>query len=281
MKILVRKWNSEENRLEYVWKQISNKPNAVQPKQFRDIDGNVYSEMDVLKIIRDTRKLYNFCKNCGKLVKPGDEEKHYAEKEKNINCFECRNLRTSATGRYLKKKYAKQEDGTYIKTVKEEVNLCCGASYYNKTIEKAKEDKDSNCPYFKCRGYGVAPYAETIFMKYPKMYDVFATEKSLMDNKFYLDYINTGSHTRQYRHNRLKNLTAIVDDNGIVKDFYYTYRGTVHQFIYAKAYDKFFSIDYSGYRTFSLDWSLSETTKENIMSLVRKVYESKEEKGGK
>ena len=272
MKILVREWNTAENRLEYVWKQVSNKPHAVKEDCFLTIDEKTYYEKNVLKISRDSRKLYGYCKYCGKLVKAGEEEKHYAEKEKNVNCFSCRHMRVDRTDRYFKKKYVKQEDGTYMRTVKDEVKLYCQAGYYSKTIEEAVEQRISSCPYFKCRNYGIASYPETQFMKYPKMNDVFVTEKSLIDNKFSLDRISTYDHTRTYKHNKFKNLEAIVDDNGIVIKFVYYYRDEEFYFVYAKVYDKFFSVRWEFYDNFKLPYSMSENTKANLMNIVKNVY---------
>lgn len=272
MKILVRKWNAEENRLEYVWLQVSNKPGAVHNDSFAATDGNYYYEKDILKISRDARKLYRKCNHCGKLVKAGDEEKHYAEKEKNINCFECKKLYIDKTGKYNKEKFVKQEDGTYMRTVKNEVKLYCNASYYSKTIEEAVEQKIGSCPYFKCRNNGISSFPETIFMKYPKMHDVFATEKSLIDNKFSLDRISNYDHTRIYKHNRFKNLKAVVDDNGIVIKFIYYYRDYDYDFVYSKVYDKFFSIVYDVYDNLKFHYSISKNTIESLMNLVRNVY---------
>lgn len=270
MKILVRQWNDEGNKTEYVWKQVSNKPNSIRDDEFKTIDGHRYHELDILKISRDSRKIYGYCRNCGKLVKHGDEEKHFAEVEKNINCFDCRYMSASATGKFLKRKYVLQEDGTYMKTVKEEVSVYCCAGYHNKTIEKAKEEKSAYCPHFKCRHHGVVNYSETLFMKYPKMYEIFATEKSLIDNKFTLDHMNN-NHTRNYESKRFKNLKAVVDDNGLIIKFIYWHRGYDYNFIYAKAYDKFFTRTYRGYEN-GLNWNMSSTTKENIMKLVRNIY---------
>ena len=280
MKILVREWNKNDNRLEYVWKQVSNEPHAVKSCQFKTIDGKIYLENNVLKIVRDTRKLYNVCRNCGKLVKPGDEEKHYAEKERSINCFDCRFLCIESTGKYLKKKYVKQEDGTYMRTLKDSVNLFCNSAYYKRTIEEVQEKKSGNCPYFKCRNNGIIAYPTTKFMAYPKMYDIFATEKSLIDNKFVLYSIDDDLYTRTYCHKKLKNLQAVVDDNGIVMKFRYYFRGMSYDFIYAKAYDKFFGITYETYGDLSFHCQMNRTTKENILSLVKNIY-SEDIKGGK
>ena len=271
MKILVRKWNEEESRLEYVWEQVSKKQNSVKSQKFFTVNGNTYLEYEVLKISRDSRKLFNYCSHCGKLVKPGDEEKHFEEKEKNMNCFDCRCAYIEPTGRYKKKKYKLQEDGSYMRTIKEEMKISCGASYYKREIEDVKKNKDSSCPYFKCRTYGIVAFNETTFMRYPKMHEIFATEKSLMDNKFTLKKI-TSSHTRIYVHKRLKNLEAVVDDNGLVMYFTYYYRGSIYTFVYSKTYDKFFARWNSGYKT--MTFGFAETTNNNIQSVIRKVYEN-------
>lgn len=273
MKILVRKWNEEESRLEYVWEQVSKKPHSVRNnKEFYTISGNVYTEQEVLKILRDSRKSFNFCTNCGKLVKPGDEEKHFAEKEKNINCFDCHSVYMDPTGRYKKRKWKLQKDGSYMRTIKEEIRLSCGASYFKRDIEEVKKNKDRSCPYFRCRSYGIKSFDETTFMRYPKMHEIFATEKSLIDNKFTLKKMYTNSHTRIYVHKRLKNLEAKVDDNGLVMYFTYYYRGSSYEFVYSKTYDKFFARWSSGYK--SLVFNFAETTNNNIQSVIRKVYEN-------
>lgn len=271
MKILVREWNEKENKIEYVWKQISNKPGCVKAKEFKTVDGIWYAEDGILKISRDSRKIYGMCGNCGKLVKPEDAEKHFTEAEKDVNCFNCRYMRAKSTGNLFKRKYVIQENGSYMRTEKEEVNLFCNAGYHDKTIQKAKEEKDGNCPFFKCRRYGIKTFAETVFMQYPKMFEVFATEKSLIDNKFSLKSINDYGHTRKYVHSRYKNLEAVVDDNGLLIHFCYWYRGYDYQFVYAPTYDKFFtkSFDY----ILGLNWSMSQTTKENIQKLIKKIYE--------
>lgn len=271
MKILVREYNSN-GELEYVWREVQKK--FAGTNTFYTVEGYPYNETQCLKISNDFRKSYGYCRHCNKLVKKGDEEKHFLEKERKIDCFSCRNLRVSPTNNYSKVKYIKQEDGTYMKSSKEEVRLLCNAGYYGEAIEIARENKLSSCPFFKCRRLGVSNFDKTLAMQYPKMFDTLATEASLIDNGFKLLKLDDGD--RIYVHKKLKNLRSTVDENGIVKWFQYTYRSEIYKFIYAKAYDKFFSVKYSAFNYLSFNWNMSDTTVSNIYETVKNVY--KEEK---
>lgn len=107
-------------------------------------------------------------------------------------------------------------------------------------------------------------------MQYPKMNDIIATERSLIENKFVFNRML--DDCRIYNHIKIKNLNAFVDRNGVIKHFEYIHRGNVYRFIYAKKYDKFFSIFSIKYKSFNLYNYISDTTIENIQKAVRAVY---------
>lgn len=128
--------------------------------QYNTMDGKRIFDRDIKRIVDDERPGMGRCRYCGAMVKRGEEEKHFQERESGscAGCFWYRNRvidRQSKTAVEVK-------DGEKI-TVKTTVEK------FEKYCEYAEKYPEAGCTLKECRIRGIDWFTpgNTFFLKYP------------------------------------------------------------------------------------------------------------------
>lgn len=111
-------------------------------------------DRDIAAIVDDVRAGLGKCKYCGTLVKAGEEEKHYQEREENRNCKKC----------FWN---SKKE----IRTIEEETenSKIIRVTYEDFCRYPETSGHRTKCTCTECRAYGIEWFTpeNTFFLKYP------------------------------------------------------------------------------------------------------------------
>lgn len=131
--------------------------------QYNTADKRIFDQ-DIVRIVDDARVGMGRCKYCGAMVKRGEEEKHFQEKEsKSCNgCFWWRDQLISTDKQPPQVEVIKDENGETVtrKTV-------VTTSRYEKVCSYA--EKYGGCTNTECRRRGIDWFTpeNTFFLKYP------------------------------------------------------------------------------------------------------------------
>lgn len=249
MQILVRE--EKQGKTVYTWKKVV-KSSEYYLGKFLAKDGLVHYEAEILKVKNDFRKNHVVCRNCGKLIKNTPEaiEKHYADRERKVNCLKCPSMRIRSTDVEKKIRYKLKEGNTYTHTTQQEVKLVCNYDYSETPINTAKDPcnkETSPCKYFQCRKSGMTDIGHDFFSKYPRAFEILITSANLINNGWSL--YNTGENTDTYitKCNN-KSLYAICDKNGIVKNFVISVGYDNISFVYLPIYKEYVNKSNDRYR---------------------------------
>lgn len=135
--------------------------------QYNTVDGRRIYDQDVSEIENDARANMGRCRYCGAMIRRGEDEKHFAEREAKscAGCFWWRE-RTKERSRTRESETTTGENGekitrTIITTVEECEPLCSYAE-----VGSCK----TGCTLTECRAFGIEWFTpeNTFFLKYPK-----------------------------------------------------------------------------------------------------------------
>ena len=129
--------------------------------QYNTEDGKRIFDKDISRIVDDERPGMGRCKYCGALVKRGEEEKHFQEKEKK-GCTGCFWQRDRVKGRKVKNSVQFQgRERITVKTTVEKIEKVCSYGESNQNT--------SGCALKECRRMGIDWFTpdNTFFLKYP------------------------------------------------------------------------------------------------------------------
>ena len=128
--------------------------------QYNTVDNRRIFDRDISRIVDDARHNMGRCRYCGAMVKRGEEEKHFSERESK-GCAGCFWLRERVADRTSKTavEVVNNERTTVRTTVEKLVKVC---SYAEKYPEGA-------CTLKECRRRGIDWFTpeNTFFLKYP------------------------------------------------------------------------------------------------------------------
>lgn len=129
--------------------------------QYNTEDGKRIFDKDISRIVDDERPGMGRCKYCGALVKCGEEEKHFQEREKK-GCSGCFWQRVRVKDRKIKNSVQFQGcEKITVKTTVEKIEKVCSYDESNKNT--------SGCALKECRRMGIDWFTpdNTFFLKYP------------------------------------------------------------------------------------------------------------------
>lgn len=136
--------------------------------QYNTADGKRIYDRDIIKIRDDARRNMGKCRYCGAMVKRGEDEKHFAEKEGKgcSGCFWFRERvkdRKTETTTETKTNENGERVTVNIRTTTEQVEKVC--TY----CEWADGTRKADCTNKECRQYGIEWFTpeNTFFLKYP------------------------------------------------------------------------------------------------------------------
>ena len=226
MKALLRRCGDDW----YTWKTA--KYSAIDKRYI--IDGERFCQTELLAVKEDDCSGHVICRNCGEKIKNDSEsiERHFAEKEANIDCLQCKNA-CPYDKRMASFKYTPTENGKYQVTETYVSSLRCRMSYRDIDDPNTK----ANCIHSACRRLGVTEYGD-ILMKHPDLFETQITVDLINKNKYKLASSYDGVY--YYDLKCRGTLFAVVNECGIVDHFYlkYQYRNT--RFYYSSTQGKLF-----------------------------------------
>ena len=259
MKILLRNYNGDS----YVWKTAK-----YDGERFL-VNGERFSEAQIVSIINDNRKNYAICSSCGKIFpKRGVQWLKHKELASSIEpCMNCRKLRVQEVGD-CNRKIVKNDDGTYTEKTNRVVNVYCHYSSFT-DLDLHSPDLMSRCKFRQCGDAHQQEVFDT-FIQYPGIFDDIITVDRILDNG-YLEMETFSSNSMSYYLNSDLGIRAFVNKLGIVDQF------TIENFLdyanvwYSKRYSKLFtSNEYDKY----IVWEshLGEDTTKQITEYIANLY---------
>lgn len=222
-------------------------------------------DKDIIKIVDDARSNMGKCRFCGAMVKLGEEEKHFKERE-NITCENCFWYRNTLI------KSVEKPSIDYIKNKND--NKLCERKIVTKisTYEKVCTYKKNygGCVNKKCREMGVEWFTpeNTFFLKYPNGFEDISEIDKLSTRGFILDniYLNCEYYKKigSYR------LQAILSyENGKAKGIkYYQLSNTRKSYKFRYENKELFTDKYS------FGWYKVKTLEgipENVMNAIKNI----------
>lgn len=129
--------------------------------QYNTEDGKRIFDKDIARIVDDERPGMGRCKYCGALIKRGEEEKHFQEREKEgcSGCFwQCDRVKDRKVETSVQVQGSKK---ITVKTTVEKIEKVCRYDESNKNT--------SGCTLKECRRMGIDWFTpdNTFFLKYP------------------------------------------------------------------------------------------------------------------
>lgn len=136
--------------------------------QYNTTDGKRIFDGDIIRIDGDIRGDYGRCKYCGKIIRRGEEEQHFAERESK-SCAGCFYHRDKLLSRDTVSEHTEtvvNADGSTTETTVKTI-----AKTYAKecTYGDGVSNPVANCTNKACRAYGVEWFTSenTFFLAYP------------------------------------------------------------------------------------------------------------------
>lgn len=260
MKILLRDYGG----MTYVWKEATRKDDGG-----FTINGYDIRETNVVSVTDVERTKYVKCSACGAVI---PNRKKDIEAHKNFscdwhNCLTCSFLRERRV-KSMQKKYSLNEDGSFSKTEKVNVSLCCNTSYYWKNEIKSPVARD-NCKFASCRNATFAP-VKTFFDENPDAFDDIITVDKIIDAGFVTRH--NSNRATFYKLKSKNNITAVVNEKNVVDYFEIGYRNEFCKVVYSKTLDKLFRIDGDNYQALTPLWRMPESSLENIKKKIASLY---------
>ena len=254
MKLLLRKFGDEC----YVWRnaEMKNETNFI-------VDGKEVKQANVVSIYSAHRNKFVKCSACGTILKNTDEEikEHRLKGTTSATCFGCPNLKEYGS-KTKSCKYVLQDDGKYIATIKKEMNLICGRSWYHNYNINSQEAR-TNCIYKGCI-VATMESIKDVFTEYPGIFDDIITVE---------DRDQKRDGTTWYTLKGRDNIIAIVNAINIVDGFMVSRYSNNWNVVYSKKYNEFYCIWNGKYRK----WKLTEDvmpheTLQRIKSKIVSLY---------
>ena len=233
------------------------------------VSGSVVYLSDILAIKDDERKKYVRCKNCGAMI-PNTPEAiaaHFAQADQSTACLTCRYLRPTRI-KNSNVEYSSAGNGTYTRTETSKCTLTCGRSYSNSSIDTPSGRR--SCQYNVCRQTGVEELND-VFIKYPGCFDTLLTVDAINNSNWKFTSKEYDDQSTFQRKGKMR-IEAVVESNGIIREFIYRYRSSAIHFMYSKKYNKIFWIYNTTYNeTFDRLDSINAKT-EAITVLMNKDF---------
>lgn len=129
--------------------------------QYNTEDGRRIFDKDISRIVDDERPGMGRCKYCGALIKRGEEEKHFQEREKK-GCSGCFWQRDRVKDRKIENSVQQQgSEKITVRTTVEKIEKVCSYGESN--------ENTSGCALKECRRMGIEWFTpeNTFFLKYP------------------------------------------------------------------------------------------------------------------
>lgn len=260
MEVLFRAYDGKN----YVWKEATYSNNVY------IVDRERYLETTFLAVKGSDMNDYVICKYCRARVKNNPEsiERHYAEREAQKNCLQCRNLRVARLPNETPTRaFAKSDADTYHVVETFKAQLQCGRNW----ISIDNPNATQTCEFYQCRHAGMETQGG-ILVQYPDLFETQITV-DVLQAKGYEFLYGTDSYF-VYNMKMRDTMHAYVDKCGVVDHFSASYRYNVKDFYYSATHDKLFFVSNGTYREGKPhDWSDSkyEAVKKKIVTLYKEA----------
>ena len=157
--------------------------------QYNTTDGRRIFDQDIKAIQDDARPNMGKCRYCGAMIRRGEEEKHFSEREAQ-SCTKCFWYRDHVTDRKTETRteYTTNENGEQTRqTIRTTTETICKQCYYNDSSTASRNR--ATCSNRECRAYGVEWFTpeNTFFLKYPNGFESIPEVDKLESRGFILD----------------------------------------------------------------------------------------------
>ena len=228
-------------------------------------DGKQIKETNILAII-DKKANVIKCSACGELVPntKKDIAAHIKRKESYDGCLNCPSVRHVDT-KSAKVKYVKNEDGTFSRSLKDNVTLVCNRAYFHE-INITSEERLRYCQYAKCTKETLTT-DDTIFGKFPNAFDDMITVDAI---KF-----KTIDEHNGYTNLRLKCrgiVFACANKKGIIDHFEVRTRYQYYTIYYSKKYNELFHDNCGRYEVWESNWNITSEKIDYIKKTIANLY---------
>lgn len=229
-------------------------------------DGRSIRETNILTLLENDGEQFVQCSNCGESIpnNPKSIREHLERKKSHKGCLSCRFLRIGDMANQ-KVKYVENEDGTFHRSLTDDVNLMCGSNYYNTNI--MSENRAGNCRYRLCNESHIKT-SNHFFAKYPNAFDEMITVDVLKFKEVY----NGSSGNTRFSLKCRGIIEAIVNTNGIIDGFYIRTRGSGKMIYYSKKYNELFCDNSGKYEIFKPDWYWTQDRIDYIKKYIANLY---------
>ena len=260
MKVLMRNLRGNP----YVWVEATRAENGNYI-----VDGNKVDETSIVSVVDAEKVKYVKCSNCGAII---PNRKKAIEAHKNVSCdwkscLSCSHLREKNV-KSKNERYVLNDDGTFRRTAKANVTLCCNCSYYRSYDIMSPEARE-RCRYAGCKNATFIPI-KGFFDEHPDAFDDIITVDKIIDAGFTRQW-NGGSCTN-YQLKARNTIVAKVNAMNVVESFNNNYRNDNCTVVYSKALNKLFTFSNGTYQEFTGLWHMPASTVENIKKKISSLY---------
>ena len=258
MKVLLR-----ENGQPFQWVE------ATWDGDFHFQNGNHIKESNIVSIEEDNRKNLIRCSVCGQVFKKNSKafNNHQHASSTSESCLTCPNLHQEKVNN-MKCNFTLQEDGTYVRTTKDQVVLKCHQSWrysYDINSEEARQ----NCAYRRCANATAKPI-EDFFTKNPGAFDDLITIDRILESG--AKYENTYAGKEYYKLKTKNKIEAIINSLNIVEKFRIYYKVDYWDVVYSKKYNKLYFCGTYKYEEWQKPWEMSTESYEYIKKKIAELY---------
>lgn len=236
--------------------------------RFRNPDKTETYEIDRIFAIKDDdRNKTVICSACGKEIPntPAAIKAHQNLVNQPNKCFECARLKTMNPN-IISQKYVLNDDGTYSETTKRTVTLRCNQSWTYPDINS--EEARSVCKYARCET-ATFKQIEDFWTRYPGAFDDFITIDRVIDTGY--KHMYKGHNYIEFDLKGRANLSAYVNNQGIVYNIRLHHRRRSYQLRYSKKYDTVWYMCVGDWEALTY-LGISEDTEAAIQKKLKALY---------
>lgn len=233
-------------------------------------NGNIIKETEIISIKDDNRKSLIRCSVCGQVFKKNSKafNAHQHASSTSESCLTCPNMYAKHVDN-IKCNFTFQEDGTYIRTTKDQVKLECRQNW-RRSYDIDSAEARQNCSYRRCVNATANP-VEDFFTKNPGVFDDLITIDRILESGAKYDTSYCGKEW--YRLKTKNKIEVVINSLNIVEKFRIYYKGDDWDVMYSKKYDKLYYCGHYRYEEWKRPYEMSNDTYEYIKKKIAELYQ--------
>ena len=228
--------------------------------QYNTMDGARIFDAQIARIYDDARVGMGKCRYCGKLLKRGEEEAHFAERESHTcdGCFWHQNkMLTCDHSKPIVKETIGDDGARIVEETKTVVTT------YQKYCAYGKYAGKADCNYKECRAYGIEWFTpeNTFFLRFPNGFEPIPAKDMNAD-----EFIMFDNGTRWYYKNKIGSYHLNIElDHGGIR--YYSISNCRVHYNFRRVGGTWFLYDYT------FGWRSAKTLDKVPANVIEKVLQ--------